>query len=259
MENKYEHLIIHQENGYQIVELNRGKVNAINAKISAELRDYFLAAETDKTIKGVILTGRPNCFSAGFDLIDLMQHGLGHAGEFFTSFFGALQAMINFSKPLITAATGFAYAAATALVACGDFRIMAHGEKHKIGLHELPNSILVPRLMVILFKHWMGESKGVEYILRGKLMNADQAKELGLINEALGVDEVMPLAKTLMEKMIFIHGPIYAKNKAYLIDDLRAKMNIDMAILEKEMIEDFTDMEYLQKIAGFVESLKSKK
>ena len=80
MEHKYQHLIIHQKEGYQIVELNRGKVNAINQALSLELGTYFRSAENDPLIKGVILTGRPNCFSAGFDLIDLMKQGLQHAG-----------------------------------------------------------------------------------------------------------------------------------------------------------------------------------
>jgi len=258
MESNYQHLLIHQKNGYQIVELNRGKVNAINQSLSEELGKYFRAAEKDEAIKGVILTGRDNCFSAGFDLIDLMKQGLQTAGDFFTSFFDALQVMVNFSKPFITAATGYAPAAGSALVACGDYRIMAIGEKHKIGLHELPNSIVIPRLMTVLFQHWIGPSKAMEYILKGKLMNAEEAKQLGLINEALPVQDVLPAAEKLMKKLVSIHPPIYSKTKSFLKDELRAKMNIDLKTLEKEMLVDFTDMAYMEKIMNFVATLKRK-
>ncbi len=258
MENIYEHLIIHQKEGYQIVELNRGKVNAINQSLSEELAKYFKAAEKDQAIKGVILTGRENCFSAGFDLIDLMKQGLQHAGSFFTSFFDALQQMVNFSKPLITAATGYAPAAGSALVACGDYRIMAIGEKHKIGLHELPNSIVIPRLMTVLFQHWIGPSKAMELILKGKLMSAEEAKTYGLVNEALSVSDVLPSAEKMMTKLIDIHPPIFAKTKSFLKDELRSKMNIDLKVLEKEMLEDFTDVAYMEKIMGFVATLKRK-
>jgi len=256
MESKYQHLIVHQREGYQIVELNRGKVNAINQALSIELGKYFRAAQKDDSVKGVILTGRENCFSAGFDLIDLMKQGLQTAGGFFTSFFDALQVMVNFTKPFITAATGYAPAAGSALVACADYRLMAIGEKHKIGLHELPNSIVIPRLMTVLFQHWIGPSKAMEHILNGKLMSAQEAQESGLINEALPVQNVLPTAEKMMQQLITIHPPIFAKTKSFLKDDLRAKMNIDLKELEQEMLADFTDMEYMEKIMAFVTSLK---
>ena len=167
--------------------------------------------------------------------------------------------MVNFSKPLVTAATGYAPAAGSALVACGDYRLMAIGEKHKIGLHELPNSIVIPRLMTVLFQHWIGPSKAMEYILKGKLMSAEEAQVCGLVNEALEVEKILPKAEKMMLKLIDIHPPIFAKTKSFLKDELRVKMNIDLKVLEKEMLEDFTDMAYMEKIMGFVETLKRRK
>ncbi|NNJ88979.1 MAG: enoyl-CoA hydratase/isomerase family protein, partial [Eudoraea sp.] len=60
--------------GYTIVQMNRGKVNAINFEMVQELRQVFGDIEKDDKVKGVILTGQPHYFSAGLDLIELVQY-----------------------------------------------------------------------------------------------------------------------------------------------------------------------------------------
>ena len=68
---------------YTIVQMNRGKVNAINYDMVQELRQVFRDIENDSTVKGAILTGQPHYFSAGLDLIELFQYDKKKVEDFF--------------------------------------------------------------------------------------------------------------------------------------------------------------------------------
>ena len=69
-----EYLSLDKKKDYVIVQMNRPKVNALNEQMVAEIRQTFQTLEKDETAKGVILTGLPNYFSAGLDLIELYNY-----------------------------------------------------------------------------------------------------------------------------------------------------------------------------------------
>lgn len=92
-------LEVNYKDKYAIVQMNRGKVNAINFEMVQELRDTFHALEENVKVKGVILTGQPHYFSAGLDLIELFQYDKGQIRDFFTSF-GALYLELDNSRNL---------------------------------------------------------------------------------------------------------------------------------------------------------------
>ena len=62
------------KDGYAIVQLNRGKVNAINLEMVEELASVFESFEKEDAVGGVIITGQPNFFTAGLDVIELYHY-----------------------------------------------------------------------------------------------------------------------------------------------------------------------------------------
>lgn len=61
-------LKIEKKKDYAIIQIDNGKVNAINTQLLIDLKEAFLNLDKDDGVKGVILTGRPHCFSAGIDI-----------------------------------------------------------------------------------------------------------------------------------------------------------------------------------------------
>ena len=59
---------------YAILQLNRGKVNAINHLMVREIRSAIASFHQDSEVKGVILTGIPHFFTAGLDVIELYSY-----------------------------------------------------------------------------------------------------------------------------------------------------------------------------------------
>ena len=69
-------LTIEIKDSYAIVQLNNGKVNAINTPLMKDLISTFKALDADEQIKGAILAGRPHVFSAGLDVMSLATMNL---------------------------------------------------------------------------------------------------------------------------------------------------------------------------------------
>ena len=90
-------LIITKKEGYTIVQMNRGKVNAINRDMVRELKEAFEMLEADADVKGVILSGQPHYFSAGLDLIELFQYDKDQIQEFFSAFGALYLQLVQFS------------------------------------------------------------------------------------------------------------------------------------------------------------------
>jgi len=196
---------------YAIVEINNGKVNAINEALGRDLIEAFDELERDDNIKGAILAGRPHCFSAGLDILSLAQSDREGGKNFWRAYLGAIQSLIRFPKPLVCAITGYAPAGATILTLCADYRVMGKGDKHKIGMHEFKMSMLIPELLCDVYAYHLGEKGAWKAVQEAKLFSSDEALAIGLIDESVEVEEVLERAEKHLRKMINVYLPVYAK------------------------------------------------
>lgn len=221
-------LKIEHKNGYAIIQIDNGKVNAINTDLVRDLRDTFLKFENDASVRGIILTGRPHCFSAGLDVMMMATGSTEEVVDFWKIFMESLQSMVRFSKPFICAITGFAPAGGTTIALCADYRIMGKGEKHVIGLNEFKMSLVIPEMMADIYAYHLGEKAAWEAVQNAKLFTAEEAVKVGLVNEAVEVEEVLEKAEARMQKMLKILPATYINSKAVLRKDLLKKVDRDI-------------------------------
>lgn len=184
-------LTVTKKENYAIVQMNRGKVNAINHEMVKELSKIFNRLEDDEAVKGVILTGKPHYFSAGLDLIELYQYDKEQIQDFFTAFGALYLQLVQFKKPFISAITGHSPAGGCVLAVTSDNRYMAEGDAYVIGLNEVAVNIQISQNLTEIYAFWMGEGLAHRYIMEGKLLNGKEALKAGL------VDELVPLEKVL--------------------------------------------------------------
>ncbi|MFT4566927.1 MAG: 3,2-trans-enoyl-CoA isomerase [Saprospiraceae bacterium] len=253
-----ETLKIIRKDKYVICEIDNGKVNAIDIELSNDLITFFEQAEVDDSIEGVILTGRPHCFSAGLNIMKLAA-GVDAIKDFWRAHLRALQLMTSFSKPFIAAITGYAPAAGTTLACTADYRIMGRGKKHVIGMHEMKLSLVIPELMVRLYSHWIGSTKSMECFLHSRLMQADEALSIGLVNEACEVEEVLPRAEALMQQWTSYYVKANQNSKRYFKKELVQKLDMKIEPMIEEILESALDPMTLQKMMEFQMQIKVKK
>lgn len=252
---------IHQKKNYAILEIDNGKVNAINLPLLLDLNEAFSKLLDDDAVKGVILSGRPNCFSAGLDIVSLAMGGVELAGPFWRAYYQLCQKMVRFSKPLVGAITGYAPAGATILALMTDYKIMARGPKHVFGMHEFKMNLQIPELLCHIYAYYAGEQNAWLAVQQAKLFHADEAVAAGLVNEAAEVDEVLPKAEAYLQKLMYVTPRVYADSKRYLTQQLHQIVDLSEERMEEmiaEHIEASNTPEAQMMVKMFVEQLKKK-
>ncbi len=221
-------LQISNTNDYQIIQLNNGKVNAISLEMISELTSAINAAESDTAVRGVIITGQPHYFSAGLDIKELYHLDEQGSEEFWGNFLKMVVALNRFSKPLISAISGFSPAGGCVIAICCDFRYMASGDKYVIGLNEVPLAIMVTEGIFHLYAHWIGERRAHQYLMEGKLHSGQEALAMGLVDQLVPLDELLATAERKMQQLLRADDGALRGTKMNIKKQLLEKVDIDI-------------------------------
>lgn len=252
-------LILTKKEGYTIVQMNRGKVNAINHEMVNELKETFEMLADDSEVKGVILTGQPHYFSAGLDLIELFQYDKDQIRDFFSAFGALYLQLVQFKKPFISAITGHSPAGGTVMAVTSDNRFMADGEKYVIGLNEVAVNIQISQNLTEVYSFWMGEGLSSRYILQGKLLSGKEAVAAGLVDELVPLESVLERSEKQMKRYLQADQEILVNTKAKLRKHLLDKLDLKAENSLKEASELWWKPEIRAKMKGYVESFSNKK
>ena len=207
-----ETIIINRENPWVELTLSRSSANAINAFMLQELIEAFQEFSTDDKVRGVIITGNDNFFSAGLDVVEIYHYNKDELNNLWESFMTLTNTMTSFSKPLIAAISGHSPAGGCVLALTADYRIMSSGS-FKIGLNEIPVGIIVPESIYNLYAYWLGRKNAYNAILDGKLFDPEEAKKIGLIDEIASPKKIMDIARTKMSTYISFNENAWRKSK----------------------------------------------
>ena len=113
-----------------------GRVNALDSELSTALIDVLDDVERDTDIASVVLTGRGSAFSAGVDLIRMLDEPPSYLDRLLDELTKAMLRLYTFPRPVLAAVNGHAIAGGCILVCACDYRIMVEGDA-TIGVPEL--------------------------------------------------------------------------------------------------------------------------
>jgi 3-hydroxypropionyl-coenzyme A dehydratase len=182
------------EGDIAIVRINRPEaLNAMNVDVVSELSRTIDIIAADDSIKVVIITGAgERSFCAGADISYMVNIDPMQAERYATSAQGVINKIERLEKPVIAAVNGFALGGGCELAMACDIRIASNNAK--IGQPEVTIGITpgwggTQRLMRLV-----GPAKAKEMIFTGKMITADQAAQIGLVNRvvSVGPDDNLP-------------------------------------------------------------------
>ena len=234
-----------------IIELARGKVNAINDDIVKELRQILQQIEHEDGIKAVILTGRGSFFSFGFDIPHFMNYSKDAFKNYLLDFTALYRYMFLYPKPIIAAINGHAIAGGCMLVTTCDYRIMVTG-KAKISLNEITFGASLFSGSVEILKHCTGQRNAEVVAGTGKMFTAEEAKELGLVDEVVTLENLLSRADEIAIEYGGRTGPAYRGIKKLVRGPLTATMEADDA----QSIDDFIEIWYSDSMRKRLEQIK---
>lgn len=182
------------EGDIAIVRINRPEaLNAMNVDVVSELSRTIDIIAADDSIKVVIITGAgERSFCAGADISYMVNIDPMQAERYATSAQSVINKIERLEKPVIAAVNGFALGGGCELAMACDIRIASNNAK--IGQPEATIGITpgwggTQRLMRLV-----GPAKAKEMIFTGKMITADQAAQIGLVNRvvSVGPDDNLP-------------------------------------------------------------------
>lgn len=203
----FENIVFDVEDRIARIVINRPKVhNALNSKTMDELETAIEKIESDSSIGAVIVTGAGDkAFVAGADITEL-QILDGPNGKVFAQrgqmIFSKLE---DLDRPVIAAINGFALGGGCELALACHIRIASGNAKFgqpEVSLGIIPGYGATQRL-----PRTVGTSMALQMLLSGNIINADEALRIGLVNQVVARDELIPTVTKLVQT-ILSKGPI---------------------------------------------------
>jgi len=171
-----------------LVRLNRPEaLNALNARLIAELEEALSAFEADEAIGCVVLTGSAKAFAAGADIKEMREKSFAEA--YLEDFIGRWDSVARARKPIVAAVSGFALGGGCELAMMCDFILAAATAQFgqpEIKLGVIPGAGGTQRLT-----RAVGKAKAMELCLTGRMMDADEAERAGLVSRIVPADDLV--------------------------------------------------------------------
>jgi enoyl-CoA hydratase/carnithine racemase len=217
----YETLLTEVADGIAIVTINRPEVrNAVSRRVQADLRAALAEFRSADDVGVVVFTGAGDrAFVAGADIAELKKYTLhtGLASEM-QRLYDDIEA---FEKPTIAAVNGYALGGGCELAMACDIRIAS--DNARFGLPETNLSVLPGAGGTQRLARLVGTGRAIEMILTGRMVDAPEAHQIGLVTSVVPPAELMDTARQIAGQ-ILAKGPL-AVRLAKLV--IRSGMDAD--------------------------------
>jgi methylglutaconyl-CoA hydratase len=252
----YTTLLLEHDGPITKITFNRPeKRNAISTKMICDLLTAFDEIEKTRT-RVVILTGAGSAFCAGMDLemlSALAQQTPQENQEDSRRMARMFRRIWSFPKPLIAAVNGHALAGGCGIATLCDFTLAV--PEAKFGYTEVKIGFL-PAIVSVFLTRQIGDKRARDLLLTGRLVEAQEAKELGLVTEIVPADRLMIRAGEIAEQLIAASPSSLTRAKRLLTSAAAASVDADLerAVLENARIRCTPDFQ--EGLASFLEKRK---
>ena len=207
-------------------------LNALNSTVIGELEQAIAQVEQDKTVGALILTGAGRSFVAGADIGEQQPLDIASGRKWGQRGSALMRRIEKLEIPTIAAVNGFALGGGCELAMACD--IILASEKAKFGQPEVGLGITPGFSGTQRLPRRVGAAKAKELIFSGKMIKADEAGKIGLVNAVYAPEELLHGAME-MARSFTKNAPIAVKYAKACIDR-GMQMDIDDGIaVENEL------------------------
>lgn len=263
MPNQTRGFRVTEENGVARVTLARPDVlNALSRPMIADLRQYFADLYYRKEIRVVIIDAEGRAFCAGLDLKEQAATPISpRVGGALDEQRAVRDIMVNMRRcpqPIISIVQGSASGGGFAIALASDIRLLTPDARLnaafiRLGISgcDVGVSYFLPRMV--------GSSAAAEYLLTGRFMSAERARELGLTNKVASLEELQVEADSLVADMMRA-TPLalrLTKEAIGLAIDAQS-LEAVVALEDRNQILCIQDADFPEGVAAFLEKREPK-
>lgn len=216
----YQTLLANLQNGIYTITINRpDKLNALNKDVFTDLNTALDEIENNQEIKSVIITGAgPKAFVAGADISEFNALNKDQAMALAKRGQDTFARIENSSKPIVAAVNGFALGGGCELAMSCHFRVASENAKFgqpEVNLGLIPGYGGTQRLVQLI-----GKGKAMELLMSAHMIDAKEAKELGLVNYVTTPDTLLEHTRKILDVInskapLAVAGCIKAANAVF--------------------------------------------
>lgn len=192
--------------GIATITMDDGKVNALSAEMLAVIGAQLDRAEREEAV--VVITGRDQTFSAGFDLKCEAERW----PEMLVAGARLAERLLAFPRPVVAACNGNGIAMGGFLLLSADVRVGADGP-FRIGLNEVAIGLTLPWFGVEIARHRLTRPAFDRCAVTGVLLTPAQAQAAGFLDELVPPAELMPAALAAARQLAGIDAAAHAATK----------------------------------------------
>jgi enoyl-CoA hydratase len=223
-------VIYDKKEGVAVIRLNRPQVlNAMNKQLWLDVQASLDDARDDQQVKVVVFTGEGRAFSTGADLKESKTRSIDDYRDYLVALQEVSRSIIRFEKPTIAAINGYAIGSGYELALACDIRIAA--ETAKIGSPEAKVTSSVTGGAFRLVQDLVGPGKARELLFTGEYIDGAEAQRIGLVNQAVSDEEVMPAVMEMAAKI--------AANSMFSLKMIKKGLNMALGEVSLEALMDF--------------------
>lgn len=204
-----------------ILHLHASSANAMNDRVLQALAQGLAAARA-ANLRGLILTGYERFFSAGLDLLTVYDFDREQMRRFITHWENTMIELFAFPRPVVAAINGAAAAGGCLMALACDYRVMA--KETRIGMTGIRLGITLPAAALEIFREAVPAANSASVLFSGKLFDAEEALQLGLINEIVPREKLLDTARERLREFMQHDGSPVAELKTALRRDALARI-----------------------------------
>lgn len=214
-----------------VITMDDGKANALSHEVIDALQEALARAEREAA--AVLLTGRPNRLSGGFDLGE-MTAGAESARRLVTAGAELMLRLYLFPRPVVVACNGHALAAGAILLLVADLRLGAAGS-FKIGLNEVSIGLTLPIFATELARDRLSKRHFSAAVTQAHIFDPEGACDAGFLDATTTPDTLLDASLARAEILAGLPHPAFRNTKlnerSATVQHIRDTLTADMAAL----------------------------
>ncbi|GAC1666231.1 MAG: enoyl-CoA hydratase/isomerase family protein [Candidatus Acidiferrum sp.] len=248
----FETLILTFSGDLATLTLNRPeKRNAISAQTLVELAVALDAIERSSARVGMI-TGAGKAFCSGMDL-EMLSGFSTRASEENREVWCRVAELFRriwtFPKPLLAAVNGAAVAGGCGIATLCDFTLAA--PEAQFGYPEVRIGF-VPSIVSVFLPRQIGDKHARDLLLSGRIINAEEAKDLGLVNEVVSLRNLLERARSLAEELRAASPNSVSRTKHLLTSASAAALDAELEHAISENTRICKSADFKEGLAAFL-------
>lgn len=238
---------------------NPDKLNPLSDAMIAALQDEFDALHEAAAIRAVVVKGAGRAFCAGHDLREMTaarqaeDGGAAAFADLFARCARMMSGIRDVPQPVIAQVHGLAAAAGCQFVASCDMAVAAEGTK--FGVNGVNIGLFCSTPMVALSRN-VPRKQAFEMLTTGEFAEARRAREIGLVNRVVPVDDLESEAGRLAETVAAKLGTAVRIGKRAFYEQSEMGLDAAYAYTGQVMVENMLDRDTAEGISAFLEKRK---